>query len=833
MVISPTVSLFVNAWLYNYMIFLTFYIRGDGMFIAKSQYKTIEFYSSLDEGDSGSGSVDQKISMMWLVEKYYNIITIGRDKMRTKIRVMGLIVAVFLLMLAIGCGDDGDAGTPAVDKGSISGTVKDASNNPIGGATVETSPATSSATTDSSGTFTISNVPIGVYSVTATKSGYVVYTLTGVGAVAGGTMRVSLVMTAESSSGPGIITGTVTDPKGATIAGATVSVEGQSASALTNSSGQFSISNVTPGFVYLYVTSPSTSFLDGETRDGIYVSAGGTVSGVAIKLSGRPTNSATFVGKTGCTFCHPAIQQEEQASAHYHSITPDTSRMVETSNTSIWPAVGGTVTTSITATNPDTANDTNVSVSLCQNTSGVYSMKFGGTASACLVNDGTFVPVSGTYGGEGDGGIDNVPNVGKFKQRFFAKLADVPDAGSWSYATPADKGRDYLILPVQITQSGDGAPKPGAYKNTEWTQQKRTFSRACAGCHNTGMTTTWETSTGNNYITAYNYLDINITCEKCHGPGSEHVNTADKNKIIIPRYLTADAERQVCGQCHAADAGKSKVPDGSFGYAYNSNNASLLGGGTYVPGVYSVADYIKGFGVTVANGGGFDAWPDDEHGKAHRQQYAELAASVHTNNPYRKITCSNCHNTHSLRQGPKDFTVKSGADTYVFTSPTFKNNVLCLACHAPYGPYAGLGKEDIAAIFVDAVGAVTKNGTSMSFTSAQISVAKGKVAGSVGTHMQDKVNMGVAAYNPLNETNPVGRCQSCHMPKTGKSGGYTTGVDGSGATALIEGDQGSHKFDIIWPAQSAALKKSSGGADTDIMPNSCGKCHEGARLSGN
>jgi len=99
--------------------------------------------------------------------------------------------------------------------------------------------------------------------------------------------------------------------------------------------------------------------------------------------------------------------------------------------------------------------------------------------------------------------------------------------------------------------------------------------------------------------------------------------------------------------------------------------------------------------------------------------------------------------------------------------------------------------------------------------------------------MEDEVNMGVAAYNPLNDNLPVGRCQSCHMPKTGKSGGYTTGVDGNGDSALIEGDQGSHAFDIIWPWQSAALKKSSGGTDTDIMPNSCGKCHEGSRLSGN
>ena len=637
------------------------------------------------------------------------------------------------------------------------------------------------------------------------------------------------------SNPPGTITGTVKDANGTGISGATVSVEEQSVSAVTDASGNFSISNVTPGYVYLYVTKPSdSSYLDGETREGINISAGKTVSGVSITLSSRPSDSATYIGGGECATCHSSQMTDESVSAHYHSITADTSRIMETSNTSIWPTVGGTINPGITAKSPDDGTST-VSVYFCQNSSGVYSVKFGGTPD-CTVADGTLVPVSGTYGGEGDGGIDNVPNLGKFKQRFFAKLSDVPYASTWTYNSTDDKGRDFLILPMQITQSGDGAPKWGTYKNTEWTDQKRTFSRACAGCHNTGMQIQWEGTSGNNYITSYNYIDLNITCEKCHGPGSEHKNasTSDKKlKIIIPSYLTVDAENQVCGQCHAADSGKSKDPDGSFAYAYNNANASLLGGGTYVPGVYDVADYIKGFGVTVANGGGFDAWPDGIYGKAHRQQYAMLALSAHANNSYQKLTCSSCHNPHTLRQGPKSFTQVSGSDTYVFDTPTFNNNVLCLGCHATSGPFASLTKGDIATIFVDAGGSVTKSGSAYAPTSDEISAAKSHIAGAVSKHMEDEVSMGLAGYNPLNEALPVGRCQSCHMPRTAKSGGYTTGDDGLGDSALIEGDQGSHVFDIIWPWESFILIKSSGGADSDIMPNSCGMCHAGARISGN
>ncbi len=743
---------------------------------------------------------------------------------------MAAVLAVGLTMTP-GCkGDKGDPGTPgtdAADQGTISGTVKDSSGNAIANATVITTPSTSSAMTSGTGSFTISNVQIGVYTLTATAPGYS-GTLAGVGVAGGATTLVSVVV--SPAAGVGTITGTVknTATPAVAIPGVTVSVQGQAASATTGSTGAFTLTNVSSGFVFLSATPSGTTYLPGETRSAINVAAAGTVSGVNITLSARPGDAAIFVGGAACAGCHAAISTDEATAAHYHSITPDTSRMI---SASLWPAVGATVTTTITALSP-TDGVTMVSVSLCQNTAGAYSMKFGGTASDCAVADGTFVPVSGTYGGEGDGGIGNVPNLGKFKQRYLARLADVPFASSWSYTTAADKARDFLILPVQITQSGDGAPKFGGYHGTDWTAQGRTFSRACAGCHNTGMSITWDATT---MITSYDYKDLNITCERCHGPGSLHAGTGGNraNNIINPLYLTADAERQVCGQCHAADAGKSFDPDGAFGYAYNAANASALGGGIYVPGVYDLADYIKGLGVTMANGGGFDAWPDGLHGKAHRQQFPELAASVHANNPFVKLTCSSCHDTHNLVQGPKAFTTTSGANTYVFTKPTFKNNVLCLGCHATHGDYADLTKDDIAALFFDAGGAVSKDGTASTFTAAQIAAAKGKIASSVGNHMQEHVSMGVAAYNPLNDAIPTGRCQSCHMPKTGKSGGYTTGLDANGASALVEGDQGSHKFDVIWPAQSAALKKLTGGADTDIMPNSCGKCHVGARLSGN
>ncbi|MBI2890274.1 MAG: carboxypeptidase regulatory-like domain-containing protein [Nitrospirae bacterium] len=620
----------------------------------------------------------------------------------------------------------------------------------------------------------------------------------------------------------------VKDAAGNAIEGATVSVEGQAATATTDATGAFKLEGLSGDMVFLRAKGPGSSYLEGGTRhEAVEVENGALAESVTINLSSRPSDSAKYVGGTQCGACHTTQAADEGGSAHAHSITPDKTRMI---SKDLWPAVGATKDTKFTALDPtDATGKISVAVVLCQPSAGDYQMKFGGTADCSVTTDGTFVPVSGTYGGEGDGGIANTPNLGKFKQRYLAKLSDVPLAASWTYT--AGKDKDYLILPIQITQSGDGSPKLGKYHETDWTGRGRTFSRKCSGCHNTGLEISWEKASGKSYIESYNYLDLNITCEICHGPGSEHIAApTEKRKltIITPRNLTAEATSQICGACHSGDDGSSKDPDGAFGFAYNAGNASKVGGGHFVPGVYDLKDYIKGFMVLEKDGGAFNAWPDGKHGLAHRQQYPELAASKHWSNSEEKLSCVSCHNPHTLYQGPKKFEEEMGKDEYVLETPTFKNNVLCLGCHAGDGPYTSLTKDSVAAAHVAAGGKATKNGAAVAGDAA----AATAVADAVKNHMKDKVPGMGATYDPTNDAKPVGRCQSCHMPKTGKSGGYTTGKDAAGNSALVSGDQGSHVFDVIKFETSSALKKASGGADTDIMPNSCGGCHANFLISG-
>ncbi len=743
---------------------------------------------------------------------------------------IGFVVSASLLLLPACEGERGPAGPPGDATGTIAGTVRDPGGAALSGAAITTEPASSTAVSLGDGGFTLFDVPIGAYRVIATKEGFATAALDAVGVAYEATTQVSLVMAPEANL-PASIEGIVKDFGDAPVAGATVTVSGQTVSAVTDANGGFLLEGVTPGFGYLHVAPPagSTAVVAGGTREGTFIASGAKIAGVEILLSGRPGPTAGYVGSAQCVSCHPDFSNAMNGSAHRRSITPGQTRMIRTD---LWPGIGATVNPGLTGLDP--ANGTSiVPIYLCNSSTLGYAMKFGGAAS-CGAGDGTLVPIAGTYGGEGDGGIGATKNLGTFKQRYLARLADVPSAAGWTYTEGKEK--DWLVMPVQITQSGNLAKFDG-YKGPDWAKRSRTFSRQCAGCHVQGLEVTLDAS---NNVTAYDFLDQNIGCETCHGPGEDHLaavtGTTDthlkRTTILMPEHLASEAGREVCGQCHAADSGKSLVPDGVFGYAWNASNAAATGRGAFVPGVWDLEDYIKGLYVPTFAGGGFDAWPDGLHGKAHRQQFTMLRLGIHANNPYDDLTCADCHSVHSLRQGPYRAVRESSAGTWELYGLLLDNNSLCLSCHAGHGPFADLTKTDVAILHESFGETATLDGADVTFTGEDIQFANARIADAVSMHMQEEASMGLAGYNPMNDAMPVGRCASCHMPKTGKSGGWTMGLDGSGATALAEGDEASHAFDVIWPWQSMLLKKATGGADTDIMPNSCGGCHPGSRLSG-
>jgi len=788
-------------------------------------------------------------------------------------------------------GDTGDTGTPGADApttGTVKGTVTDGAGTPVEGALLSLDPGPGSVLSDDMGAFEIADVPIGAHRIDATRDGVGSAMLWA--GVAGNTTTTVAILLVPDGSTTSSIGGYVRDVTGNGIEGVTVAIDGQDATTETTADGSYLLEGVVAGFVFVQAIPPDALHLPGETRHSTYVPAGTAVAGVDIVLSGRPSAAATSVGGTRCNACHagmhPEIVNGSAKAAHARFVVEGTSNMIYPE---MWPAPGDKFlprdTKGVLLRVQDPLDGTGlVHLVLCtadgsegrnylfkfypQQADGVLLAE-GDLDCSPTPADAIWIPVAATIGGQGNWGEgyedsahevpDIHPNFGEGKQRFMARIADVPYAKKWmeDHGIPVDRAKpDYIdFLPVYIMQDGTpvgdealdagkfGVPKFWQKSPTSWCGPDNTLSRNCAGCHATGLKIAYQdvvdgATTRKAIVKEFDYEDLNITCERCHGPGSEHAASGNPDKIITPQNLTARSANELCGQCHATHDGKSATPQGGFKMPFDATYLDTLGNGLFVPGVYDLETFLYNYNqpspTATWSEGPFHTWPDQKHGRAHSIELPELLRSVHTNNAYQKITCSDCHDPHSLRLP----TVSAGG--FEFEGAGYEDNALCLTCHATHGPFEAVSASDVAAIQVGSGRAVTKDGEAVSFSANDKALAMTRVGKAVGQHMQDGAGMGVALYTPADEASPVGRCTTCHMPKIGKlqdvndDAQYHLALDANGNSAVAEGNVPSHVFDIVWPAQSAVLKNPDPSAahDYDIMPNSCGKCHADARLSG-
>lgn len=791
--------------------------------------------------------------------------------------------------LFLGCsGDDGDvgpAGPPAadaVDSGTIQGTVLDIGGSAVPDATIQIDPPTQTVTSDVNGFFVLGDIPIGSYRLAAERQGVGSAFLT-VGVAGGGTVSVALTLTAQNGE-TGAISGVVLDVNGKAIPNAAVAVEGESGKVTTATDGSFTISDVTPGFAFLQVTSPNAQYLDGETRESLLVEGGSTLSGVEVVLSGRPSDAATYVGGAVCQLCHgseyprlfSALDGSPDAVAHSRFIVEGTDNMVYPG---LWPSPGDAYqprdpSGDLLMVKDPLDGKGLVNLALCTEGAGVdrsFTFKFFAELPSgspprtldelnCDPDDtAVFIPVTATIGGQGNWGEgytdpahalpDRHPNFGEGKQRFMARIQDVPYLVDWMTENnvPLDRAKqDYVpFLPVYVVQGGTDGPKFWQKSPTSWVSPDNTLSRNCAGCHATGVKITTRDFLDNpdhqfkSVVTSFDYKDLNITCEQCHGPGSEHVASVDASKLIMPQYLTAKAASETCGQCHGAHGGKSDNPLGVHKYPFNAAKENSVGNGFFVPGIYELEDFYHKFNQAVPtvaddwNQGSFHSWPDQTHSRVHSQMLPELLRSAHYNNSLNKLTCSSCHDPHTMDAGPASMQVNG----YDFENAAFGNNAMCLTCHATRGSFADIAVADVAVLQKDAGRNVTLDGEPVAFENGQAALARNRIERAVTQHMQDGAGMGGAPYTPEDQASPVGNCASCHMAKLGKQqdvnddGQWDLLPDQDGLSAMAQGNVASHVFDIVWPAQSAALARTA-TKDHEIMPNSCSNCHDFARFSG-
>jgi hypothetical protein len=205
----------------------------------------------------------------------------------------------------------------------------------------------------------------------------------------------------------------------------------------------------------------------------------------------------------------------------------------------------------------------------------------------------------------------------------------------------------------------------------------------CASCHLTGWERYQDKATGQLLVRAVDdpggdmnidddpALDeINVGCESCHGPGSEHVANGGRSRFIVnPRHLSAERSSVVCGRCHDRRQGYGGPTNGYTQAISETGELARPGIGRHEL-LTKFTDPVKK-GPTMRGPGREDnVWPDDVHSNKPHQQYADFLKSKMYRNDRLLVTCSDCHDLHG---GPYT--------RFLLHDPDDSSSPLCQRCH--------------------------------------------------------------------------------------------------------------------------------------------------------
>jgi predicted CXXCH cytochrome family protein len=233
----------------------------------------------------------------------------------------------------------------------------------------------------------------------------------------------------------------------------------------------------------------------------------------------------------------------------------------------------------------------------------------------------------------------------KWKQRYFTKIGDdyYPLLAQWDIANRT--WRPYHV------------PNTGA---DWWTafypadNMQRPTGATCDGCHSVSYD-----------IHTKRVAEWNVGCERCHGPGSEHVAHPSRTNILNPSRMDDVAATDTCIACHSQGQPLTELIEGK---AYDWPVGYRVG--------LPLADYWRLEDHTL----GQTTFTHFADGTSHknRMQGNDFVQSV----MYRKgVTCSSCHDVH-------------GTENYAqLRKPADK---ICLDCHSttsPNGPHVATLKQ--------------------------------------------------------------------------------------------------------------------------------------------
>jgi predicted CXXCH cytochrome family protein len=227
----------------------------------------------------------------------------------------------------------------------------------------------------------------------------------------------------------------------------------------------------------------------------------------------------------------------------------------------------------------------------------------------------------------------------RWKQRYFKKVGD-----------------DYFPLPAQWDFTHKRWAAYFVKNGADWwstlyppDNMQRPTGPLCDGCHSVGYD-----------IEAKTVAEWNVGCERCHGPGSEHVAHQGRPNIINPAKLDYVHANDVCIQCHSQGQPLTNPIAGKY-YDW--------------PVGFQVGKNLSDFWKLEERKLGVQSFTHFADGTAHknRMQGNDFVQSLMYT---RGVTCFSCHDVHGT------------PNQAVLWKPATK---ICLDCHGPNaanGPHA-------------------------------------------------------------------------------------------------------------------------------------------------
>ncbi len=241
--------------------------------------------------------------------------------------------------------------------------------------------------------------------------------------------------------------------------------------------------------------------------------------------------------------------------------------------------------------------------------------------------------------------------------------------------------RWFHLYPGQSIKAGD---------RLHWTGIDQNWNFQCADCHSTNLKKNFDVA-GNTFHTTWS--EINVACESCHGPGSQHLAWSRKQgqwQQMTDRGLsvvfnerrgvtwtrraggptasrsaarTSNVEIDTCAHCHARR-----------GQLQDSEPAGRPLGDSYRPALLEEGLY----------------WPDGQM-RGEVYNYASfLQSKMHSMG----VTCSDCHDPHTLQlRAPGNLLCAQCHDAAKFDTvahfhhPPGTAGAQCVACHMPTHTY--------------------------------------------------------------------------------------------------------------------------------------------------